>query len=104
MKEMNISARKTARQWLGGLVAVSVMVAAGGLYALAELPHPGMEIDLASTALVITDPQNDFLSPEGVAPGDAFGAEKIVLRIRNDNCSPPGLDFKAGVRKLRRGA
>ncbi len=31
------------------------------------LPKPGMIIDPASTAIVITDPQNDFLSPDGVA-------------------------------------
>ncbi len=30
------------------------------------LPNPGIEIDPACTALVITDPQNDFLSPDGV--------------------------------------
>jgi len=30
------------------------------------LPNPGLAIDPASTALVITDPQNDFLSPDGV--------------------------------------
>ncbi len=29
------------------------------------LPNPGMEIDKEQTALVITDPQNDFLSPDG---------------------------------------
>jgi nicotinamidase-related amidase len=34
----------------------------------AQLPNPGMQID-ESTALVITDPQNDFLSPEGVTWG-----------------------------------
>jgi nicotinamidase-related amidase len=34
----------------------------------AQLPNPGMEID-ESTALVITDPQNDFLSPDGVTWG-----------------------------------
>ena len=33
------------------------------------LPNPGMEIDPARTALVITDPQHDFLSPDGVAWG-----------------------------------
>ena len=27
------------------------------------LPNPGMTIDLERTALLITDPQNDFLSP-----------------------------------------
>ncbi len=30
-----------------------------------QLPDPGMEIDRARTAVVITDPQNDFLSPDG---------------------------------------
>ncbi len=34
-----------------------------------ELPRPGMQIDPANTALVITDPQNDFLSEKGVAWG-----------------------------------
>jgi biuret amidohydrolase len=29
------------------------------------LPHPGMDIDPERTALVITDPQNDFMSPAG---------------------------------------
>ena len=33
---------------------------------MAGLPDPGVEIDRAHTALVITDPQNYFLSPEGV--------------------------------------
>ena len=37
--------------------------------AFAQLPNPGMEIDPANTALVITDPQVDFLSPEGVTWG-----------------------------------
>ncbi|NKB98963.1 MAG: isochorismatase family protein [Pseudomonadales bacterium] len=35
----------------------------------AALPDPGMEIDRARTAIVITDPQNDFLSPKGVTWG-----------------------------------
>lgn len=33
------------------------------------LPRPGLEIDPARTAIVITDPQNDFLSPSGVTWG-----------------------------------
>ena len=37
--------------------------------AQAQLPNPGMEIDPDRTALVITDPQNDFLSPQGVTWG-----------------------------------
>ncbi len=35
----------------------------------AQLPDPGMEIDPERTAIVVTDPQNDFLSPEGVTWG-----------------------------------
>ena len=35
----------------------------------AQLPDPGMEIDPQRTAVLITDPQNDFLSPEGVTWG-----------------------------------
>ena len=37
--------------------------------ASAQLPDPGVEIVAGRTALLITDPQNDFLSPEGVAWG-----------------------------------
>ena len=37
--------------------------------ARAQLPDPGMEIVPGSTALVVTDPQNDFLSPDGVTWG-----------------------------------
>jgi nicotinamidase-related amidase len=33
------------------------------------LPNPGMSIDAERTAIVIIDPQNDFLSPDGVAWG-----------------------------------
>lgn len=36
---------------------------------MAGLPNPGMKIDRQRTALVITDPQNDFLSPDGVTWG-----------------------------------
>lgn len=33
------------------------------------LPDPGFDVEKGSTALVITDPQNDFLSPDGVVWG-----------------------------------
>jgi biuret amidohydrolase len=33
------------------------------------LPDPGFNIDVNRTALVVTDPQNDFLSPDGVTWG-----------------------------------
>ena len=35
----------------------------------AALPDPGMALEKGRTALVVTDPQNDFLSPKGVAWG-----------------------------------
>jgi nicotinamidase-related amidase len=35
----------------------------------ADLPDPGMTVTRGNTALVITDPQNDFLSPKGVTWG-----------------------------------
>ena len=37
--------------------------------AKAALPDPGVDIVPGRTAVVITDPQNDFLSPDGVAWG-----------------------------------
>jgi nicotinamidase-related amidase len=37
--------------------------------AMAQLPDPGLNVEPGRTALVITDPQNDFLSPEGVTWG-----------------------------------
>jgi len=37
--------------------------------ASAQLPDPGMDITPGRTALLITDPQNDFLSPDGVTWG-----------------------------------
>jgi nicotinamidase-related amidase len=44
------------------IVALATVVAA-------QLPNPGMSIEKGRTALLITDPQNDFLSPDGVAWG-----------------------------------
>lgn len=44
------------------LIGIPVMVQA-------QLPDPGLTIVKARTAVVITDPQNDFLSPDGVTWG-----------------------------------
>jgi nicotinamidase-related amidase len=49
---------------IGVALAVSLMTVAH-----ADLPDPGMTISQGNTALVITDPQNDFLSPKGVTWG-----------------------------------
>jgi nicotinamidase-related amidase len=53
------------------LILISAALTFLGLtnIANAQLPDPGVEIVVGRTALLITDPQNDFLSPEGVAWG-----------------------------------
>lgn len=56
---------KTTVKILGAVVSLTAAVST----ALAGLPDPGMHIDEARTALVVTDPQNDFLSPKGVTWG-----------------------------------
>jgi len=50
------------------LAALTSMVLITGV-AFAQLPNPGLEVDPARTAVVLSDPQNDFLSPEGVTWG-----------------------------------
>lgn len=50
------------------LAAIMFIVLAASV-SFAELPNPGMQIDPSDTALVVTDPQNDFLSPNGVTWG-----------------------------------
>lgn len=50
------------------------------------LPNPGMRIDSKRTALVITDPQNDFLSPDGVTwgvVGESVTENKTVENIES---------------------
>lgn len=56
----------------------------------AKLPDPGVEIVPGRTALLITDPQNDFLSPKGVAWG-------VVGKSVTDNNTVANIDalFKA---------
>ncbi len=49
--------------------ALVVMLISAAAVSFAQLPNPGMEIDRKNTALLITDPQNDFLSPKGVTWG-----------------------------------
>jgi len=49
----------------------------------AQLPDPGFEIDEV-TAIVITDPQNDFLSPQGVTwgvVGESVTANNTVANL-----------------------
>lgn len=63
------------------LIAVLCMIPA---MATAQLPDPGMTIDPERTALVVTDPQNDFLSPKGVTwgvVGESVTENKTVEHI-----------------------
>lgn len=57
--------------WGFGMAAVgmgTVVLLTSGVTS-AQLPDPGMTVVLNRTAVVITDPQNDFLSTEGVTWG-----------------------------------
>ena len=63
--------RKATALTMAALIAVL-----GASAAAAALPDPGMQIDLTTTALVVTDPQNDFLSPKLVVQ-DATAAAKV---------------------------
>jgi nicotinamidase-related amidase len=51
------------------VLAATVCAALSGVSYAGGLPDPGMQLTTGNTALVITDPQNDFLSPDGVTWG-----------------------------------
>ena len=58
---------KLNSQVIQSLMAIILTTAAANTYA--GLPNPGMAFDPERTAVVITDPQNDFLSEKGVTWG-----------------------------------
>ena len=66
MRELFMNKQLHLRGILSALVPLAVLASTS---ALAQLPDPGMHIVPERTAVVITDPQNDFLSPEGVTWG-----------------------------------
>jgi len=47
----------------------SVIVYGSGRKSDAAIPRPGLELRKNNVAVVVTDPQNDFLSPAGVTWG-----------------------------------
>lgn len=49
------------------IITIAILIS-GTTSLFAQLPDPGFTID-ETTAIVITDPQNDFLSPDGVTWG-----------------------------------
>jgi nicotinamidase-related amidase len=65
--EMNIKSRRALLNLATGIALAGLSFTAS--LANDGLPHPGFEITAANTALLVTDPQNDFLSPDGVAWG-----------------------------------
>ena len=55
---------------LAAIALLATSIVGGGAYAdKSGLPDPGSEIVQGRTALLVTDPQNDFLSEEGVTWG-----------------------------------
>lgn len=56
-------------QTLATVVAIATLLGPTGSALADGLPDPGLEIVPGHTALVVTDPQNDFLSPDGVTWG-----------------------------------
>ena len=78
-QDENLNRRGFLKAGAGGAAAIAAVAATGGAAAAAEDPYaepakPGlppsdMTLDLERTALVVTDPQVDFLSPDGVTWG-----------------------------------
>ncbi len=65
------------------VAVVSASLAMSASSAAAQRPDPGMVVD-DRTALVLTDPQNDFLSPDGVTwgvVGESVTANNTVANI-----------------------
>ncbi len=69
------------------LTAATIILATSGFVGtvMAALPDPGVTIVPGRTALLITDPQNDFLSPEGVTWG-------VVGKSVTDNNTVDNID------------
>ncbi|MDY8138358.1 cysteine hydrolase [Aquimarina sp. 2201CG5-10] len=63
-------------------IAVLIVLILSTINTYAQLPDPGFEVD-ARTAIVITDPQNDFLSPNGVTWGVVGESVKANNTVEN---------------------
>lgn len=72
-------------------ISILTIALAAPASTIAALPDPGMDVTKGRTALLITDPQNDFLSPKGVAWG-------VVGKSVTENNTVENIDllFKAG--------
>lgn len=66
------------------ILTLSAFSLLSGFELAAQLPDPGMDADPKNTAVLITDPQNDFLSPDGVTwgvVGESVQANNTVENI-----------------------
>lgn len=61
--------RSLSKAVVCGIALVASTLGAATVASADGLPDPGFTIVAGQTALVVTDPQNDFLSPNGVAWG-----------------------------------
>ena len=58
---------KNVKLAMGLATVMAIMTFSPAIYA--GLPNPGVQFEAGKTALLVTDPQNDFLSPKGVTWG-----------------------------------
>lgn len=68
------------------ILSAAVVLAAATASGQAALPNPGLQVEPGRTALVVTDPQNDFLSPDGVTwgvVGKSVEANNTVANIES---------------------
>jgi nicotinamidase-related amidase len=67
---LNLTKRRNTMKNLKTLAVMAIAIGTlAAVRAQAQLPDPGLKVDRMHTAVVITDPQNDFLSPKGVTWG-----------------------------------
>lgn len=68
-KVLKLNNLGVAGQLVLASLALAFLLAAPAPSNAQGLPDPGVEIEPGLTALLVTDPQNDFLSPDGVTWG-----------------------------------
>jgi nicotinamidase-related amidase len=65
------------------LASLALILTVAPAWVNAQLPDPGLVVEPGRTAVVITDPQNDFLSPEGVTWGLVGASVKANGTVEN---------------------
>jgi nicotinamidase-related amidase len=91
---------QSLKQALTAFGAFTALMVVWALPATGQLPNPGMEVDRDNTALVVTDPQNDFLSPQGVTwgvVGKSVEANNTVANIETLFKAAKGNDIEVFI-------